>query len=330
MSYDNLAKKQRVLLTSDIPPASTLAQEMHDVRNMMTVLTCALGAGMKGESDEDTKRVNELHTRLRRVNQVVDTLFEDSKYDRLNTGMALKLLGSIRGQIKGVVNESENYISPNWLQEAKQASNQSEVIIEQAYLNLLAEERNEELDEGPIQLVQLSDFLPGMISSYQKLHPHIEFAIFASPAAANTECPVAMKSAIDNLILNAVQSMPPSGGRITATLECREYGTQFKPFEEIDDGVYISVEIEDNGSGIPADVLDRLEHESLTTKETGSGIGLVSARSSMKAHNSHLYIESEEGVGTRVTALIPSTIPPGPRRTRSGVRPISTTKKKQD
>jgi len=58
--------------------------------------------------------------------------------------------------------------------------------------------------------------------------------------------------------------------------------------------------IEDNGSGIPFNMLDYIFMPFFTTKKGGSGIGLTLSRQIMKAHNGLINLISKEGEGTKV------------------------------
>ena len=99
---------------------------------------------------------------------------------------------------------------------------------------------------------------------------------------------------------------------MSVSLRTTHYGKN-KPFVEIEEGNYISIEIQDNGSGVPEEVMDSLPHSLVSTKVGGSGLGLVSAMATIFSHDGHLFIESELGRGTKVTALLPSGFPPPPR-----------------
>lgn len=58
--------------------------------------------------------------------------------------------------------------------------------------------------------------------------------------------------------------------------------------------------IEDNGSGIPFNMLDYVFMPFFTTRKAGSGIGLTLSRQIMKAHNGFINLVSHEGEGTKV------------------------------
>ena len=61
---------------------------------------------------------------------------------------------------------------------------------------------------------------------------------------------------------------------------------------------YTIIEIEDNGEGIPNEIVDNIFIPFYTTKKSGSGIGLSLSRQIMKLHGGTLYFESEQRVKT--------------------------------
>jgi len=61
--------------------------------------------------------------------------------------------------------------------------------------------------------------------------------------------------------------------------------------------------IEDNGNGIPFNMLDYVFMPFFTTKQGGSGIGLTLSRQIMKAHNGLINLVSKEGEGTKVILI---------------------------
>ncbi|MCH8997274.1 MAG: HAMP domain-containing histidine kinase [Proteobacteria bacterium] len=68
----------------------------------------------------------------------------------------------------------------------------------------------------------------------------------------------------------------------------------------------IEIVVEDNGPGIPADVLPRIFEPLYSTKGFGMGLGLPVARQIMALHGGGIEIETEEGCGTRVCLWLPS------------------------
>ncbi|ELR72443.1 hypothetical protein C900_01526 [Fulvivirga imtechensis AK7] len=60
----------------------------------------------------------------------------------------------------------------------------------------------------------------------------------------------------------------------------------------------VAITIEDNGPGIPKELIDRVFIPFYTTKKKGTGIGLSFARQIMKLHNGSITVQSDPGKGT--------------------------------
>ena len=101
-----------------------------------------------------------------------------------------------------------------------------------------------------------------------------------------------------NLVTNAVQAMP--GERGILTLTSRTEG----------DGV--SMVVEDNGAGIPAEILSRIFDPFFTTKEIGkgTGLGLSISYKIIQQHGGKISVDSKPNVGTKFTIWLPLVPPP--------------------
>lgn len=121
-----------------------------------------------------------------------------------------------------------------------------------------------------------------------------------------------MRQVLVNLILNAFQAMPNGG-----TLTIRAYARAVKP-EELSRSHRVAntwhqerlgawVEIIDTGTGIPKHLINRIWDPFFTTKPAGqgTGLGLSVTQSILDAHDGLLFVESEEGRGTKVVIVLP-------------------------
>jgi len=104
----------------------------------------------------------------------------------------------------------------------------------------------------------------------------------------------ALAHAVMNLCVNAVDAMTDQG---TLTLRTRNL-----------DPHWTAVVVEDTGSGMAQEVLDRALDPFFTTKEVGkgTGLGLSMVYSTVKAHQGQLDITSQPGRGTRVELRFPA------------------------
>ena len=95
-------------------------------------------------------------------------------------------------------------------------------------------------------------------------------------------------------ILNNALAAVSDGGRITIHAS------------RLDDG-HIAISIADDGVGISADNLERIFEPFFTTKEgIGTGLGLSITYGIVNKLGGHIDVESEPGVGTRFTVVLPT------------------------
>ncbi|MDO9373687.1 MAG: tetratricopeptide repeat protein [Ferruginibacter sp.] len=72
----------------------------------------------------------------------------------------------------------------------------------------------------------------------------------------------------------------------------------------------VSITVEDNGNGIPQNMMDKIFQPFFTTKPSGqgTGLGLSLSYDIVKAHGGELKVESQEGIGTIFSVLLPVTV----------------------
>ena len=70
------------------------------------------------------------------------------------------------------------------------------------------------------------------------------------------------------------------------------------------------MEVEDNGSGIPEDVLPRIFDPFFTTKaHGGTGLGLAISRQIVEEAHGKISVESEVGCGSKFSVELPVAVP---------------------
>lgn len=106
--------------------------------------------------------------------------------------------------------------------------------------------------------------------------------------------PMALDQLLMNLFVNAKQATP-AGGRIVIRTRSRLSSA----------GSDVFVEVQDDGVGMPREVLDRIFEPFFTTKERGTGLGLATVRGIMDEARGHFTVDSAPGAGTTVRLLFP-------------------------
>ncbi|HQA03909.1 MAG TPA: ATP-binding protein [Thermodesulfovibrio thiophilus] len=94
-----------------------------------------------------------------------------------------------------------------------------------------------------------------------------------------------------NIINNAVDAVPQGG---TIKIQTR-----------LSDSNYLEISIQDNGSGIPKDVLKHIFEPFYSTKKKGTGLGLYISYGIIKKLGGDIHVESEIDQGTTFTIKIP-------------------------
>jgi PAS domain S-box-containing protein len=114
-----------------------------------------------------------------------------------------------------------------------------------------------------------------------------------------------LEQVVINLISNACHSLPDRSRPVEVRTSLR------------DDPPRVAIEVRDGGCGIPADVLPKVFDPFFTTKRDsgGTGLGLSVSYGIVKEHGGEIVFESEPGIGTRATVLLPIA-PPAPEAER--------------
>ena len=104
--------------------------------------------------------------------------------------------------------------------------------------------------------------------------------------------PEFLRSVFNNLMINAVQAMEKSGGRLNIKITPDENQS------------FVRIEIADTGNGIPEENLSKIFEPYFSTKETGTGLGLAIVQKIVDIHHGTIEVESKMGEGTRFTVRL--------------------------
>jgi signal transduction histidine kinase len=99
-----------------------------------------------------------------------------------------------------------------------------------------------------------------------------------------------MERVFINLIGNSIHAMNNKG---TINIQMDEYENK------------IVIKVEDNGKGIPDEILPKIFDPLITTKSNGRGIGLAASKEIVEMHNGYIGVKSVDGLGTEFFITMP-------------------------
>ncbi|MBS0000861.1 MAG: hypothetical protein KFF73_17900 [Cyclobacteriaceae bacterium] len=102
------------------------------------------------------------------------------------------------------------------------------------------------------------------------------------------------KKMVEQILLNLIKN---------AVLALGDHSSPRIIMRALEEGGSKLIELEDNGTGIPFNILDYVFMPFFTTRKNGSGIGLTLSRQLMKTQKGQLKIYSREGEGTMVSLI---------------------------
>lgn len=109
--------------------------------------------------------------------------------------------------------------------------------------------------------------------------------------------PTQLTRALLNLVLNALDAAGPQGRVHIGTCAPDRAGAA--------DEVLTGIVVEDNGAGIPDDLLDRIFNPFFTTKHAGTGLGLAIVHRIAEAHGGWVMAANRPEGGARLTLFVP-------------------------
>ncbi|WP_343565124.1 response regulator [Kiloniella sp. b19] len=116
-----------------------------------------------------------------------------------------------------------------------------------------------------------------------------------------------LEQVIINLAVNARDAMD-HGGRLEIVTSNVVVDQPYSyRGDEIPAGDYVLIKVQDNGHGIPGEIIDRIFDPFFSTKElgAGTGLGLSTVYGIVKQSNGFIFVDSEAEKGTTFTLLFP-------------------------
>ena len=152
-----------------------------------------------------------------------------------------------------------------------------------------------------VENIELSELVEEVVNESRLIDERHEFKITCNKAAVAADRGL-LKQALRILVDNAIK-YTDKGGEITISV--------------VEEGQTARLSVSDSGIGINPEVLPNVferfvrADESRTRTTGGAGLGLSIAQWIATRHNGHMEVLSREGIGTRITLVLPASIEHG-------------------
>jgi two-component system, cell cycle sensor histidine kinase and response regulator CckA len=192
------------------------------------------------------------------------------------------------------------------LMEIKRNANRAAVLVRQ----LLAFSRKQTMRPTVLNLTDVVGDLRMLVDRLTSTNVKLEIDYGRDLWPVKTDLSQ-FEQVLINLCVNARDAMPQGG---TITIRTRNIAMQdvaafnFRGLPEED---FVLVEVEDNGTGIAPEIMDKIFEPFFTTKDVGkgTGLGLAMVYGIVKQSGGYIFPESEVGKGTRFKLFLPRHVP---------------------
>jgi len=164
--------------------------------------------------------------------------------------------------------------------------------------------------EGPRVAVQPSALFADLKTFLDSTLPktiRVNFEVGPGVTAVSGD-PVQLHQMLLNFAVNARDAMPSGGKLAISATPASVSASAPRPHPDAVPGPFIRIDISDTGCGIPDILKGQIFDPFFTTKGVGrgSGLGLSTARSIVKAHCGFITFVSTEGIGTTFSIFLPT------------------------
>ncbi len=220
---------------------------------------------------------------------------------QLSAGMAHdfnNLLQVINGNLElALLTAGKTPATAEPIRRAQRATMQAGKLTQQ----LLSFARKQRLEQKRVSLntlvVEFSDML------VRTLGDKLELRLDLRPGLPSCSIdPTYLEMALLNVVINARDAMPEGG---TVTVGTSVVGEERRIANRLPPGEYVAICVNDEGDGMPPDILKRATEPFFTTKGLGTGLGLAMVHGFVQQSQGRLDIESEPGRGTQVRMIFP-------------------------
>ncbi len=324
---DKPAKSEQLLRTIEgrtipvICSITNLSIEEHDFNRQVCIITDITNRKeaekyFQRTHDELEHRVLERTHELAKSNQSLQLEMRERKRieEDLRQSQKMEAIGTLAG---GIAHDFNNILTailgytelaqnsadlkkiPTYLDEVLKAGLRAKNLIQ----HILTFGRHSEQKQQPIfihtiiqeSLNLLRASIPTTIEICQQIDPKCG-SIMGDPTQIH--------QIVMNLCTNAYHAMQGSIGTLTVRLD---EITIKDNLPSLPPGIYVQIEISDNGPGMDQNTMERIFEPYFTTKKSGkgTGLGLAVVHGIVKSHGGRITVKSIQGEGSCFTVLLP-------------------------
>jgi PAS domain S-box-containing protein len=260
-----------------------------------------LASNLESRVEERTRELLEMQEVLRQAQKMeaVGNLAGGIAHDFNN------LLQVMQGSLQLLERHVQDARGRTYLDNALSATQRGTKLAAQ----LLAFGRRQPLEPRVINLERLVKDMDGLLR--RSIREGIEVEITAEDGLWNTLAdPTNVETALLNLAINARDAMD-GHGKLTIALGNADLDSdRSRRALDLAPGQYVVLSVTDTGSGIPADIIDKVFDPFFSTKPEGkgTGLGLSMVYGFARQSGGHVNISSEPGQGTTVRLYLPRAL----------------------
>lgn len=206
--------------------------------------------------------------------------------------------------ILGATNLAESNLPPNSKnRELLNAVTESANKISELIGNLLAYAGRRVTDDA-----KPTDVLAVIREAVNDVNGNVQLDLSNSREVILYVDPTLLRLTIRNLLTNALESLPTTGGRVKVTVEEQRLEAEQLidswPVQGVP-GDYLVIQVIDNGSGMHAEVVQRMFDPFFSTKFTGRGLGLAVVAGVIRQMHGFIRVQSNVGEGSIIEMNLP-------------------------
>jgi signal transduction histidine kinase len=268
--------------------------------------------------DENQEAYDSLNSVIKNYNEVSRELTQ--LRESLNTTKKLESLGTMAA---GIAHEFNNVLQPiagfsdimlhseglpdshyEWLEIISKSAYRGSAIVDQI---MNYSRKDQDHKKAEISLSELLSEFFDMISLSKDLHVELELDNFTPRDTMVYVNQSEMHQVLINLYNNAMHAVKDRNPGIVKVLAST---TDQQSSLDGGDETYVSIEVVDNGYGIPKENHKKIFDPFFTTKKIGegTGLGLSVIEKIVKGNGGKIILESEEGKGTTFRVLLKKVV----------------------